>query len=297
MNTSKTVFGEIRTGDWVVSTGNNDYRYLIGAVLEINKLGTPEHAAESGNDADNIHVDFTAFDYPPERIAEIEGYFSELYGEPKAFGELPLDDVIMAPDMLIRITHLGEAEITGMGNLLHNCEAFCACFPGGGELHDAKHAELVSRVNKNLTDYNEGLMCFGKQEVIDMAGKIVAMSDAHCYLTMYNRYTDDELDFFLQFQNPLEIVADEWYERRSDLDDMCYTMDAINDRRGEFLADYPLMSAAANPLPDSPISARAEEPAERPKQTLAEKLQAAGEKAKAQETHNNYKSHKREERE
>jgi hypothetical protein len=184
-----------------------------------------------------------------------------------------------------------------MGNLRHNCEAFCACFPGGGELHNVKHAELTERVNKNLTDYHMNLMGFGKQEIIDMAGKIIAMSDAHCYLTMYNRYTDDELDFFLQFQNPLEIVADEWYERKSDLDDMSYTMDYINGSRDDYLLEYPLMDTA-EPVPvDAPNIEKADEPAEKPKQTLAEKLQAAVEKAKAQETNNNHKSHKREERE
>lgn len=300
MRKAAAVNGDIQRGDWVISAGNNDYKYLIGQVIEIVKLGTPEHADETDNDTDNVHVNFYAFDYPPERIAEIEAHFSELYGEPKDIDELPLDDTIMAPDMLIRITELGRDEIDHMGNLLHNCEAFCACFPGGGEPLSPKHAVLVERLNKNLSEYNDALMGFGKQELIDMAGKIIATSDTHTYMAMYQRYTDDELDFFLKFNNPLEIVADVWHERRSDLEDMSFTMDDISSRREDFLAAYPLkcnkdspiQGIAALPIEAEPVSVK-------PKQTLSEKLQAAGEKAKAQDirSNNTITSPKRGERE
>ena len=81
--TAKTIFGKVKPDDWVISAGNNDYAYLIGQVKEITKVGTPEHAAETTNDTDAVHVDFTAFDYPPDRIMEIEERFSGLYGEPR----------------------------------------------------------------------------------------------------------------------------------------------------------------------------------------------------------------------
>jgi hypothetical protein len=100
---AKTIFGIARPGDWVMAAGNSDYKYLIGTVTSIDKLGLPEHGTE--NKADDIHVDFTSFDYPSERIAEIIERFNNLYGEVKTFDELPLDDVIMAPNMLIRISN------------------------------------------------------------------------------------------------------------------------------------------------------------------------------------------------
>jgi len=128
MDTAKAINGEVKRGDWVISMPDDEYGGLIGQVIDIVKLGTPEHEEETQNDTDNVHVNFCAFDYPPERIAEIEEQFSDLYGEPKTFDELPLDDVIMAPDMLIRITELSQDEITRIGNRFADCEAFCGQF-------------------------------------------------------------------------------------------------------------------------------------------------------------------------
>ena len=159
-------------------------------------------------------------------------------------GTLVFDsDVIMAPDMLISISNLGQGEIARMGNLLANCESFCDCFihPQRG---DAKFDTLAKRMDKNLSDYHSSISGYGKQEIIDMAGKICAMSDAHSYLTTYHHFGDDELEFFLQFQDPLEIVADVWCEHRSDLGDMSITMEHITDRRNDYYYDYPVMSGA-----------------------------------------------------
>jgi hypothetical protein len=295
MNIAKTIHGDVSPGDWVISAGNNDYKYLIGTVIEIVKQGTPEHAAETENDTDNIHVDFTAFDYPAKRITEIEAQFSDLYDEPKTFDELPLDDVIMAPEMLISITNLGHDEITRMGNLRANCESFCSCFPGGNEAHSLKHAMLFERLEKNLKDYHDSLMTFSKRELIEATDRITAVFDAYSYLVMYNRYDDAELDFFLKFQDPLEVVADNWYERRSDLDDMCFTMNYLNDHRDDFLKDYPLVNN------DDPHAMQKEKTPEVPKlnskKSLADKLQAAGEKVMTQNTQNNNKPRNRGERE
>ena len=293
--TATAVNGEIKSGDWVIATPDDEYGCLIGQVIEIVKLGTPEHEAEAQNDTDNIHVNFYAFDYPPERIAEIEAHFSELYGEPKTFDELPLDDVIKAPDMLIRITELGHDEIARMGNLLANCESYCACFSGAVPQSE-KHAMLIDRIEENLGYYQESLMRFGKRELIEKAGKINAMSDAHDFLSNH-RLEESELDFLLRFQNPLELVANEWNDRHDDLDDMSFTIGDIMRNQADFLASNPLMNDAPVAKTIAPIE-KAEPSADKPRQTLSEKLQAAGEKAKAQKAqHNNMTSHIREERE
>ncbi len=96
--------GELKPGDLVLSTPDEDYACLVGTVLAINKVGTPEHDAETENTTDDIHVDFMNSDYSEERIREIEEMFSDLYGTPKTFEECPIDDTIMSPDALIRIT-------------------------------------------------------------------------------------------------------------------------------------------------------------------------------------------------
>ena len=282
---SKTIYGEVQPGDWVIAAGNNDYQYLIGTVTVIDKSGTPEHGTE--NTTDDIHVDFTAFDYPPERVAEIEGYFGELYSEAKAFDELPLDDVIMAPQMLIRITHLGQDEIARLGNLRHNCESFCNCFPGGGEPQNGKHAELITRLNQNFCDFHDSLSNFSKQELIDMAQKISSVSDAHGYMTTYREYKDEELDYYLKFQNPLEIVADAWQARNEDVCDVYYTVAAIVEQREQNpMENYsPLAgNATSNDMPPELVkpSVTSKQAIDKPK-TLAEKMQTANEMVKAQD--------------
>jgi len=105
------------------------------------------------------------------------------------------------------------------------------------------HAQLMERIGKNLTDYHHSLMDFGKQELIDMAGKISAMSDAHIYMTSWHGFSDDELRFYLAFQNPLEVLADAWNDRSTDLDDMGFVMYGLFDKQ-DALQDYPLMRDA-----------------------------------------------------
>jgi hypothetical protein len=297
--TVETLFSVVQPGDWVIAAGNNDYRYLLGKVTAIDKLGSPEH--ETDNETDDVHVDFTAFDYPTARIVEIEERFALLTGKLKAFSQLPLDDVVMAPEMLISLSHLSADEREFMGNLRHNCEAFCNCFPGGVAAKSERHAELISRVEKNYSDYLDFLMGLDSRALIDMAGKIRATSDARLCLSTSHDFTDDEIDFYLKFQNPLSVVADAWYERVSDdsdmsivLYDISYIQDALNE--------YPLVESADTPAEQLPETSETPEKSElsqdtKPR-TLAEKMQAASEKVKAQDTLNSKtKSHKREERE
>jgi len=107
--------------------------------------------------------------------------------------------------------------------------------------YDDLHAELTERVEKNLTDYHNSLMGFGKRELINMAGKISTMSDAHSYMTVYHDFSEEELRFYLQFQNPLEVVANTWRDLNIDLSDMSIAMDYVFERRSELTTEYPLI--------------------------------------------------------
>lgn len=235
--TASAIYGELCPGDWVISADNNDYSYLIGTVTAIDKLGTPEHV--TGNLTDDVHINFNAFDYPQERITEIEEHFSALYGERKHFVELSLDDVIMAPKMLISISNLSHDEITRMGNIRHNCEAFCNCFPSSNI-----QIELIERLDANLAEYHDSLMGFGKEELIDMAAKISAMTDMHSYLTTTYGFDDGAAEYLLNFQNPLEVVADEWEHYQSDTSDMSFVVDEVVYKQDALQGDYALISDA-----------------------------------------------------
>ena len=115
--------GELRVRDLVVSTGDNDFAYLVGEILEIHKLGTPEHDSE--NETDDVVVDFSIAAYSDERIKEIEAAASELYGELRSFEEFPPDMVIMTPEKLIKITDLAKDEFNSLLVSEAQAKAFC----------------------------------------------------------------------------------------------------------------------------------------------------------------------------
>ena len=119
------VNGKLSVGDLVISTPSDDYAYLVGTVLAINLLGAPEHDAETGNETDDVHVNFMDTAYSKRRMKEIAEMISGLYDEKKVFSECPIDDVIMAPDSLIRITGIDDVVLTRLLSSEENAQLFC----------------------------------------------------------------------------------------------------------------------------------------------------------------------------
>lgn len=252
MNTVNAGNGKVQVGDLVIVAPDDDYGGLVGAVIEITKRGTPEHEMETENDTDNIHVDFTVFEYPPDRIVEIEKHFSKLSGGPRQFDELPLDDVIISPDATISIMGLSEKYVQDLVNDHDTAEAFCNKVLLGLDVH--REEQLMLRLDKNLAEYYKSLLDFGHQEMIDMAGTIAAMSDAYYYMTEYHSYSNSELEYLLKFESPLEVVADEWCARNEDISDMSFVMEGLLDKQ-DALNIYPLMQNTAAPTQEAPMSA------------------------------------------
>jgi len=123
--TTKCVNGILQAGDLVISTPDDEYACLIGRVMKINILGTPEHDEETDNETDDVHVNFLEFGYPKKRIREIENDFCGLYSEKKDFDDCALDDVIMAPCCLIRITGIDENELNYLLQSGYNAACYC----------------------------------------------------------------------------------------------------------------------------------------------------------------------------
>ena len=238
--TSTAINGEIRNGDWVIAIPSGPYGGFVGVVKEITPHGSPEHGTD--NIGDDIHVDFMALGHPPWRYGEIEDYFNEEfnYDDTLLYDELPIDDVIMAPDMLIRVTELGIEEVSHLLSDYDSAIAFCDNFTQYN-IDSMKYVRLTERLNENLTEYHDQLMDFGPRELIDMAGKISAMSDVHSYMTMHHDFTDEELDFYIQFQNPLEVVANEWHMNSEDISGLSYVLQRLQSD-ADALTDYPLMN-------------------------------------------------------
>ena len=147
---------------------------------------------------------------------------------------------------------------------------------------DKMLSDLTDRLYKNLSDYHNSLDGFGKNELIDMASKINAMSDVYNYMTEWHEFDEHELEYFLQFQNPLKVVADEWTSRNTDLSDISFTVEHLYGHSDDILEAYPLMCDAADPVQEQP-----EKDAEKPKKSLEEKMKAAQKKA---DNHNAQKS-------
>ncbi len=116
--------GKLAVGDLVLSTPGDDYKCLVGRVLQIDVFGSPEHETE--NTTDDVHVDFSVADYAPTRVTEIEEMFTELYKTPKTFEECPLEEAIMPPDCLIRITDINDGRLKEL--LSSGYMAACYCY-------------------------------------------------------------------------------------------------------------------------------------------------------------------------
>jgi hypothetical protein len=269
--TAQAVNAVLSAGDLVLSTGSTDYPFLVGYVTDIVSLGLPEH--DTGNPTADVYVDFTVNEYSDRRIAEIEQHFSQLYGERKEFNELPIDEVIMPPESLIRITGIESGILEELLNTAEEAGEYSYRIlnPRFNELY----TELIARVEKNYVDYNNSLKKSDPRELIDMAGKISAMSDAHSYLTVWHRFSEPELENLLQYQNPLGVVGDAWRNARVDLDDMSYTMEYVFDERAILAIQYPLIS---EPVENEKQQAN---PTVKRKQTLEERYRAANEKVRS----------------
>ena len=111
---TECINGTIRVGDIVLSSPDDEYACLIGAVMDIQKAGTPEH--ETDNMDDDVHIDFSKSKYSVRRIKQIEKMFSKLSGQQMTFADCPIDDVIMPPEALVRITEIDRDMLAGLLN-------------------------------------------------------------------------------------------------------------------------------------------------------------------------------------
>ena len=93
-------------GDKILANDVSEYEGLFGVIHEIRT----EDDRETENDTPDIHCHF----YPPfdpKEIARLESRFSSLYRLPKKLEDISLDEVIMAPEMILVITPVNSTRI------------------------------------------------------------------------------------------------------------------------------------------------------------------------------------------
>ena len=116
--------------------------------------------------------------------------------------------------------------------------------------------QLIDRLNQNLSDYHDHIKGFAKEQIIEMAGRINAMSDAHTYMTQHHAFDYEQAEYLLQFKNPLEILADKWETRISDLSDMSFDLDKVFYDQDAEINGYELAEADAPAVTPAENAAR-----------------------------------------
>mgnify|MGYP005776327701 CR=1 FL=1 len=90
-------------GQRVIANDVSDYEGLVGTITEIRE----GEDKETENKTVDIYCDFEVPASPYE-IQKLEKRFSEVYGCPKQVDDLSLDEVIMAPEMLVPLGNIIE---------------------------------------------------------------------------------------------------------------------------------------------------------------------------------------------
>ena len=107
----------------------------------------------------------------------------------------------------------------------------------------ALREELIHRLDDNFTAYLDSLRNQDTETLAGTSSEIAAMAGAHYYLSEIHNFHTSELEYLLQFQNPLQVVGDAF--QISGMDDYSDVMWDIFDRQDAIQGDYPLMKDAA----------------------------------------------------
>lgn len=113
----------------------------------------------------------------------------------------------------------------------------------GDEAFDALHQKLIERLNENHSDYFDTLRQLTNKEIAAWSHEIASTAEAYRYLTEEHGFSTAELEYLLNFKNPLSVVADE-FSREGDPEEHSHSMwnlfdkeDALQDNAYERFVD------------------------------------------------------------
>ena len=122
---------------------------------------------------------------------------------------------------------------------------------GGATMDTEKmRRQLIDCVRDNFASYRAELLLKDRQELIDGADRITKTTEVFQYFTEH-RLTEQEMGYFLKFQNPLEIAAGHWSNCTFELDALGAVIADVADKEAD-LTLYPLAEDAAMEKPSSP---------------------------------------------
>jgi len=106
----------------------------------------------------------------------------------------------------------------------------------------ALREELLHRLDDNFTVYIDSLRNQDTETLAGTSSEIAAMAGAHYYMSEIHNFHTSELEYLLQFQNPLQVVGDAF--QISGMDDYSDVMWDIFDRQDALQGNYPLVKDA-----------------------------------------------------
>lgn len=109
--------------------------------------------------------------------------------------------------------------------------------------------QLIDRITENYSGYRANLLLKDRQELIDGAGRIADTATVFHHMTDRS-YTDQELEYLLKFQNPLEVVTEHWADYELTPDVLDTLIADVIDRQDD-LTLFPLAADAPAKKPES----------------------------------------------
>ena len=110
------------------------------------------------------------------------------------------------------------------------------------------YQQLLDRVTENYADYRAELLLKDRQELIDGADRIAKTAEVFQYFTT-KPLRETEVEYFLNFQNPLEVAVDPWESCNFELDALGAVIADVVDKADD-LTLYPLEADAPEQKPD-----------------------------------------------
>jgi hypothetical protein len=101
---------------------------------------------------------------------------------------------------------------------------------------------LIGRIFGNYEDFKSLLRSMTRTQLFEKAASIAAVSETFEMMTQDYEWEDEsEIDFLLQFRDPLRIIADLWYHERKCTSgdvELC-VWNACNNDDQIILTEYP----------------------------------------------------------
>jgi hypothetical protein len=104
-----------------------------------------------------------------------------------------------------------------------------------------KETRLLQRIDRNYADYREKIARMDLQGIFQKAVEIASTKEMYEYLNDRHQFEPEQLDYMLRFQNPLEVLRDQYVSGCWNKDDALENVVQTACDRQEALSDYPLM--------------------------------------------------------